>query len=766
MVTGMMRMAGRLVLALGVATALAACSNGDGGTSSGGGSNNGNGDCPSTRCSRHGLCTERNYVPSCECETGYLGVTCGTCAQGYHREGFTECVANEVCGPDSCSGRGMCSVVEGVIRCACEAGYRGDRCDSCNPGYQSNTDGGPCVQAETCLATSCNGAGECDDSTGVIVCTCNSPGTGPLCADSCAGNNPCAVPGGTCENVPGGGARCSCAVGYQGATCAACRVGYHSDGAGSCVLDERCAPTTCLGGGLCSASTGTITCDCADGYQGDRCETCSATHRRLADGRCVPRAACATANTCGMDGTCDDSTGVVRCLCDPGYAGADCTACYPGYHRDNQGACVLDERCDATTCGPLGACEDVTGAVVCACPAGFSGTRCEINDDDCGTACGTGQCVDLVGARQCLCSDGTWGDVCLPGPVITSVEPARAPLLGGTVITITGSGFGAGATVRVGARDATQVNVMSDTVVTVRVPAGATVGSTSVQVTNPNAQRGSSPFSYTPAVFRSTGMVQTLTVPAGVTRVRVKAWGAGGGAGSAAAAGGGAGGFARGTLAVIAGDTLSVVVGGGGGQVTMPSAAGAGGGYSGVFAGAVSAANARLLAGGGGGGAATAGGNGGGAFGASGTPGAGGAEARGLGGGEQGGGLGGCSAGAQCGETGLALQGGAGGVDALASGRTGATFGGGGAVGLSPSVAAAGGGGGWFGGGGGANSMPAGAGGGSGHADLAVEDAVLERGGTPGAPPSAADADREAGVGAGGTAEVPTGGPGLVLLEW
>ena len=128
------------------------------------------------------------------------------------------------------------------------------------------------------------------------------------------------------------------------------------------------------------------------------------------------------------------------------------------------------------------------------------------------------------------------------------------------------------------------------------------------------------------------GTMGSFTVPAGMTSVNVKVWGAGGGGGEAPTYGGGGGGFSSGTLAVTGGQTLRVISGLGGqrggisGAVTqflngglsdiVPGAgpagpqAGAGGGLSGVFnadlvplsAPQYSAPQAYIIAGSGGGG--------------------------------------------------------------------------------------------------------------------------------------------------------------------
>ncbi|MFN8287950.1 MAG: glycine-rich protein [Chitinophagales bacterium] len=124
-------------------------------------------------------------------------------------------------------------------------------------------------------------------------------------------------------------------------------------------------------------------------------------------------------------------------------------------------------------------------------------------------------------------------------------------------------------------------------------------------------------------VFNSTGSAQTFTVPAGITTVTIKAWGAQGGDGqiSGNIGVGGKGGYATGNLAVTPGQTLNVYVGGrgtpstnsticcggfnGGGNaygVSSTNARGGGGGASDVRVGGTALANRVLVAGGGGGG--------------------------------------------------------------------------------------------------------------------------------------------------------------------
>jgi hypothetical protein len=126
----------------------------------------------------------------------------------------------------------------------------------------------------------------------------------------------------------------------------------------------------------------------------------------------------------------------------------------------------------------------------------------------------------------------------------------------------------------------------------------------------------------TKQVFTNTGANQTWTVPAGVTYIFAKMWGAGGGPGRVSGwsygSPGGAGGFSHGIIPVAAGESLVIIVGSGGigipGPVTSfgggggnantsdQSYSGQGGGLSGIFRGSFAQASALMIAGGGGGG--------------------------------------------------------------------------------------------------------------------------------------------------------------------
>jgi hypothetical protein len=85
-----------------------------------------------------------------------------------------------------------------------------------------------------------------------------------------------------------------------------------------------------------------------------------------------------------------------------------------------------------------------------------------------------------------------------PSPTLTSVAPTSGPTSGGTTITLTGTNFVSGATVRVGGVAATGVTFASSTRVTARTPAG-TAGARDVVITNPDGRSATraGAFSYT-----------------------------------------------------------------------------------------------------------------------------------------------------------------------------------------------------------------------------------------------------------------------------
>jgi len=98
-------------------------------------------------------------------------------------------------------------------------------------------------------------------------------------------------------------------------------------------------------------------------------------------------------------------------------------------------------------------------------------------------------------------------------PTITSVTPSTGSTLGGTAITINGTGFATGATVTVGGTPAASVVVASSTAITAVTPPG-TAGAQNVVVTNTDTGTASSTggFTYVTPVVSATPVISNITV--------------------------------------------------------------------------------------------------------------------------------------------------------------------------------------------------------------------------------------------------------------
>ncbi len=360
--------------------------------------------CTESSCAFRGSCEDNSGVVVCTCDEGYAGSYCDECAPGYHENASQDACTKDPCDPDPCTGEhqiceadgncgcqdgyqdndqnlsclvdcqtaqlscsehGNCSDASGQAICDCDLGYIGEACDACAGGY--HIEDSLCVADSDCLEASCSHRGTCDDSTGVVVCTCEE--------------------------------------GYDGTHCETCDTdnGYHLNAKGDACTNDPCDPNPCIGSyQFCNAQGA---CECIAGYQdNDGDEECSAN--------------CAVAAlTCDHHGVCNDEDGSVGCDCDPGYAGDYCEDCSAGFHRE-LGLCVVDQTCQLDTCAYHGQCDDSTGIVICDCYPGYQGDFCDecasgYQDNDgnetceptCATAslsCPTYQtCFDDKGAPRC-----------------------------------------------------------------------------------------------------------------------------------------------------------------------------------------------------------------------------------------------------------------------------------------------------------------------------------------------------------------------------
>ena len=105
-------------------------------------------------------------------------------------------------------------------------------------------------------------------------------------------------------------------------------------------------------------------------------------------------------------------------------------------------------------------------------------------------------------------------------PTLVSVTPASGPLAGGTSITITGTNFIAGSTVKIGAGSATTVVVVNSSTITAKTPAG-TAGAQKIVVTTAGGSTTQNlSFTYAPAPT-ITGVTPSSGPTAGGTQITI-----------------------------------------------------------------------------------------------------------------------------------------------------------------------------------------------------------------------------------------------------
>lgn len=228
---------------------------------------------------------------------------------------------------------------------------------------------------------------------------------------------------------------CMCPANYRGDSCQECAPGYYRDTKG--LFLGRCVPCQCHGhSDRCLPGSGTCV-GCQHNTEGDQCERCRPGF--VSSDPSDPASPCvscpcplAVPSNNFADG-CILRNGRTQCLCRPGYAGASCERCAPGFFGNPLVLGSSCQPCDCSgngdpnmifsDCDPLtGACRGclrhTTGPRCESCAPGFYGnallpgncTRC-----DC-SPCGTETCDPQTG--RCLCKAGVTGqrcDHCLEG---------------------------------------------------------------------------------------------------------------------------------------------------------------------------------------------------------------------------------------------------------------------------------------------------------------------------------------------------------------
>ncbi|TNJ28378.1 High cysteine membrane protein [Giardia muris] len=432
-------------------------------------------------CSGRGICLWNGI---CMCEDKFSGDQCADCAAKYMRGNDTykdHCFPN-LCDYNglTCNGTGTCEFDDErlVYECRCRTGYSGIDCSSCADGYRmgENRFAGICVRDFCIGSPPCGGNGDCISSNidGSYSCNCSIGYSGVNCSDCTAGyrlgegrflnrcvrdlcvGDPACDGNGTCVSSPLNGTySCECNPGYTGVDCSGCSAGYRMGDdpfANRCVRDFCIDDPSCSNHGDCKFSQvdGTYSCECNPGYMGTLCTDCMLGFREYgvsSEAVCVADY-CRGDDECGGKGKCEYSKyqRSYVCTCSAGYflehnskecmlctipncAVCDtekiCNTCVAGYYPDENGTCSICNAACTTCSGPT-----EKDCITCAQGtirgnqtemAGNCLPECTVGKDDCATC---GAVID--GGRYCSrCSDDMYP---LEGSC-TSLGRAASPCL-------------------------------------------------------------------------------------------------------------------------------------------------------------------------------------------------------------------------------------------------------------------------------------------------------------------------------------------------
>ncbi|XP_074871776.1 multiple epidermal growth factor-like domains protein 9 [Carettochelys insculpta] len=224
----------------------------------------------------------------CECHTGYTGLQCENCKEGYFMN-----QTSGLCFPCGCSSKGSVnSLCNNSGKCQCKAGVIGLKCDQCRDGYYWFNQ----IGCEPCQCN--NYSNSCDILTGACL-NCQGNTEGSHCEKCKAGFYRSNLPGHECRLCPcspvasTGSCRINpveqaptcdrCHVGYTGPNCNQCDNGYYNS-------DSICIRCKCNGNvdpalspKVCRPDTGECI-GCLYNTAGFHCEECQEGYVKDQDG--------------------------------------------------------------------------------------------------------------------------------------------------------------------------------------------------------------------------------------------------------------------------------------------------------------------------------------------------------------------------------------------------------------------------------------------------------------------------------------------------
>ncbi|KAK2833593.1 hypothetical protein Q5P01_017482 [Channa striata] len=369
-------------------------------------------------CGPYCSCTNTIGSYICICWTGFAAPN-STVQPGSLNQctDIDECQTTlDLCGPSS-----ICTNTIGSYECACFSGFT--TMDSEIPPASSN----PCTDIDECQATLfyCGPYSNCTNAIGSYTCTCWSgftvtdseipPGSSNECTDinECETTLDICGPYSICTNAIGSYA-CTCLSGF-----AAPNSTVQPGSFNQCTDIDECQTIQDYCGlySTCDNTIGSYTCTCWTGF--------SATYSLLPPGSSNPCivtslssivGASINSTLCGPNSICFNMSGAITCACQAGY-----TSTKANKEPSNSNICIDVDECvrDASICGPNSNCTNSIGSYFCGCLVGYRvsepnalpsvSTPCEDINECLETPgiCGKQTiCTNTIGTYYCSCPDG------------------------------------------------------------------------------------------------------------------------------------------------------------------------------------------------------------------------------------------------------------------------------------------------------------------------------------------------------------------------
>ncbi|TKR72396.1 hypothetical protein L596_019847 [Steinernema carpocapsae] len=362
--------------------------------------------CDPNPCQNEAHCVTygpNNDKHSCECKPGFTGRNCevninecayhphacnnGTCVDGINSFScrcppgttgdFCEVDVDECAtGEAMCLNGGTCMNEAGGYKCVCIFGWEGEHCN---------------VNIDDCVGNMCHSGSKCIDRVAKYECECEPGRMGVYChlEDPCF-NEPCGKDAMCLKDVIFGNYSCVCPPGLTGPQC--------TEDINECLdpeISRWCTPEA----GVCVNTFGGFHCECKPGFTDPWCGT-------VIDS--------CEADPCLNGATCFNQIGGFQCICLPGFTGNNCET----------------PICSSETCFNGGVCQ-ANGT--CACPKGFNGYNCDVNDADY-AVCANNNCENngicvpdgsKSGGYKCTCLNGYLGQYCSFPPNECSANPCQ-----------------------------------------------------------------------------------------------------------------------------------------------------------------------------------------------------------------------------------------------------------------------------------------------------------------------------------------------------